>query len=1059
MIRRLLALALAQRIAMIVAALAVVLYGAYAWQTLRKEAYPDIGDTQVTVITTFPGRAAEEIEQQVTIPLERALNGVPRVISRRSKTIFGLSVLQLTFEDGTDDYFARQRVLEKLTDAELPDGVQPTLGPLTGPVGEIFRYVIVGGPERTPMELRTLQDWVVIPKLLQVPGVADVVNFGGLVKQFHVITSPDRLLRYGLTLQGVMDAIAQNNVNTGGNIVPRGGQGFVVRAIGAIRTPADIEQVVVGTQRGVPVFVRDVASVEEFPSPPSGVLSYALHPDSGQAVESNSGIQGLIAMRRGEDPTAVVDGLKERVAELNAHDLPPGVSLRVTYDRSDLVDYTVHTVTHTLFEGFSLVIIVLVFFIGSVRAALVVALTIPIAMLFGFMVMKLTGIPANLLSLGAVDFGIIVDGAVVMVENIMRRYSHRTEAERRQGIIRLTLTAAQEVGSEIFFSIAIIILAYLPIFTLERVEGKLFRPMAYTLSFAIAGSLLLALTLIPVLMSFLYRRKVEAEGTPHLEWHNPIYARLERWYGRAVAALMSRAGVTVGVSLTLVVIILAVGAPRIGTEFLPQLDEGSVNIRCFFPVGMTLDEASRYLPVIRQTIAKHHQTTVVLAQLGRNDDGTDPFGPNRAEILVGLRDYKTWTADTSKDVLFSVIKRDLEREIPGALFSFSQPILDNVTEAVTGSAADLAILITGSDLKLMRKKAQEVLNVVKGIPGATEYAIEQEGDQAQLTITYDRAAAARFGVNVSDLQRLVEAAIGGRPVSNLYEGARRFAVVVRYAKPYRGSLDAIQQLEVLSPTGARVPLSQLATIRLVDGPTIIQRDDGRRQISVRTNIRGRDQGGFVAEAQAAVAPKLTLPDGYTMEWGGQYENLRRAAGRLAVVIPLTLGIIFLMLFSLYRSFRHVAVVMACIPFSLVGGVLALLVRGYNFNVSSGVGFVSLFGISVMSGVLFVSRANRLRSERGLDVIAAARDAAVVQLRPCLMMILLALLGLLPAASNFGIGSDVQRPLATVIVGGLTFVLLLTLLVIPSFYLVLDRPAWRAALDAKATTTTQDGADA
>lgn len=1048
MIRQLLSFALTQRVAMILAALGIMAFGAYSWSTLRKEAYPDIGDTQVTVISTFPGRAAEEVEQQVTVPLERALNGVPRVISRRSKSIFGLSVLQLTFEDGVDDYFARQRVLEKLGEADLPDGVSPSLGPLTGPVGEIFRYVIVGGIDQTPMQLRTLQDWVIVPKLLQVPGVADVVNFGGLVKQYHVITAPDRLLRHGLTLQQVIDAITQNNINTGGNVVPRGGQGFVVRALGALHTPEDIGNVVVSTQQGVPIFVKDIATIQEYPSPPSGVLAYALHPDSGQATESNAGVQGLVAMRRGEDPTAVVNALKTRVDEINRHDLPSGVQVRITYDRSDLVNYTVHTVAQTLFEGFSLVIIVLVFFIGNVRSALVVALTIPVAMLFAFGTMKLTGIPANLLSLGAVDFGIIVDGAVVMVENIMRRYAQRTEAERRQGVVRLTLTAAQEVGREIFFSIAIIILAYLPIFTLERVEGKLFRPMAYTLSFAIAGSLLLALTLIPVLMSFLFRRAVEADGTPHLEWHNPIYAWIARLYERAVGVLTRYAVPTVAVSLLLVIGVTVVGAPRIGTEFLPQLDEGSVNIRCFFPVGMTLDEASQYLPVIRKTIADHHQSTVVLAQLGRNDDGTDPYGPNRAEILVGLRDYKTWIADTTKDVLFDRIKRQLEQAVPGAQFSFSQPILDNVTEAVTGSASDLAILVNGNDLTLMRQKANEVLRTVKDIPGATDYAIEQEGDQAQLTITYDRAAAARSGVNVSDIQRLVEAAIGGRTVTRLYDGVRRFAIVVRYAKEYRGSVDAIQRMEILSATGARVPLAQIASIRLMDGPTIIQREGGHRQVSVRMNIRGRDQGSFVAEAQAKVQAAITLPDGYSLDWGGQYENLARAGKRLAIVIPLTLGIIFLMLFSLYRSLRHVTVVMACIPFSLIGGIVALIARGYHFNVSSGVGFVSLFGISVMSGVLFVSRTNRLRFERGVDIIDAVRQAALVQLRPCLMMVLLALLGLLPAATNYGIGSDVQRPLATVIVGGLTCVLVLTLLVLPSFYLVLDWPVWRVALAAR-----------
>ncbi len=506
MIRRLLGFALNQRMVTLIIVLACIGIGIWAWIDLKKEAYPDIGDTQVTVITQFPGRAAEEVEQQITLPIERALNGVPRVIERRSKTIFGLSVIQLTFEDGVDDYFARQRVLEKLNDAVLPDGINPSLGPLTGPVGEIFRYVIEATDDHTPMELRTLQDWVVIPRLLQVPGVADVVNFGGLVKQYHVITSPDKLMRYNIGLQQVMDAISANNLNTGGNIIHRGGQGFVVRGIGAIRSKEDIENIVVASANGVPVFIKNLASVEEFPLPPSGVLGYTLRTDDSTTVDVNSSIQGLIAMRRGENPSEVLEGLKQRLKDINENDLPAGVRLRITYDRGELVNQTIETISRTLFEGFSIVIIILIFFMGSVRSALVVATTIPISMLFAFSMMKLTGIPANLLSLGAVDFGIIVDGAVVMVENIMRRYRDVTPEERSQGIIRFTLTSAQEVGREIFFSITIIILAYLPIFSFQRVEGKLFSPMAYTLSYAITGSMLLALTAIPALMTFIYRK-------------------------------------------------------------------------------------------------------------------------------------------------------------------------------------------------------------------------------------------------------------------------------------------------------------------------------------------------------------------------------------------------------------------------------------------------------------------------------------------------------------------------------------------------------------------------
>jgi cobalt-zinc-cadmium resistance protein CzcA len=1038
MIRQLLTFALNQRLATIGLVAAIAASGVFSWIELQKEAYPDVGDTQVTVITLFPGRAATEVEQQITEPLERALNSVPRVLTRRSKTIFGLSVIQLTFEDGTDDYFARQRVLEKIGDAVLPDGVTPALGPLTGPVGEIFRYVIESTDEHTPMDLRTLQDWVIIPRLLQVPGVADVINFGGLVKQYHVITSPDKLQQYNITLQNVIDAVTSNNLNTGGNIIQRGGQAFAVRSIGAIRNRGDIENIVLTVQHGVPVFIRNIGTVEEYPLPPTGILGYAIRESDGTVEDVPSGIQGLVAMRRGENPSTVVEALKKKVSEINDNDLPPGVSLRITYDRSQLVDYTIDTVSGTLFEGISIVLIVLIFFIGSVRSALVVATTIPVSMLFAFSMMRLTGIPANLLSLGAIDFGIIVDGAVVMVENIMRRYRDATPSERGEGIIRFTLTSAQEVGREIFFSITIIIFAYLPIFSFQRVEGKLFSPMAYTLAFAITGSLLLALTVIPVLMTMFYKRHFESASPGHIEWHNPAYAWIEHQYARTIARVLRRPWLTVLTATAAVAAVVLIGAHSIGTEFLPELDEGSFNIRCFFPVGISLGEAGKYTPVIRKLISAHPQVNVVLTQLGRNDDGTDPYGPNRLEIFVGLEDYSRWTKTISKQELLLRIKSELEQAVPGTLFSFSQPILDNVTEAVTGSVADLAVLISGEDLDLMRRKADSVLTIIRTIPGASESGIEQEGNQAQLSVEIDRTAAARFGVNVSDIQKMIEAAVGGRPVSRFYEGERRFDIVVRYSSEFRSSVDAVKRMTVVTPSGARAAMSQLADIRLVDGPTIIQREDGRRQISVRTNIRGRDQGSFVAEARERVRRSVTLPKGYTIDWGGQFENLSRAASRLAVVIPLTIGIIFLILFLLYRDLRHVAVAMAGIPLALAGGIVALMLRGYSFNVSAGVGFISLFGVSIIAGVLFVSRTNRLIDDEGCTVADAVRKASIIQLRPNLMTMLLALLGLIPAARATGIGSDVQRPLATVIVGGLTSALFLTVVALPALYLILFR---------------------
>ncbi len=970
------------------------------------------------------------------MPLERALNSVPNVINRRSKTIFGLSVIQLTFADGTDDYFARSRVLEKIGDAVLPDGVQPSLGPLTSPVGEILRYVIQGDGNQTPMQLRTYQDWIIIPRLLQVNGVADVINFGGLVKQFHIITAPDKLFGYNLSIQNVIDAVTSNNINTGGNIIRRGGQGFIVREIGALRNKNDIENIVITTQNGVPIYIKNIGTVEESPLPPTGILGITMQKSGESAIDAPSAIQGIVAMRRGENPSDVIASVKEKIDEINKDDLPSGVKLVITYDRSELVDYTLHTVAHTLFMGISIVIIVLIFFMGSVRSALVVVTTIPISLLFAFSMMKLTGIPANLLSLGAIDFGIIVDGAVVMVENIMRRYRNATPEQTKPGIIRFTLSSAQEVGQEIFFSITIIILAYLPIFTFQRVEGKLFSPMAFTLAFAITGSLILALTGVPILMSYLYKKYFAENNLAKIEWHNPVYEWIQNKYSRAIFFLTDFPKYTSFVSIAFSILLILVLGRFIGTEFLPELDEGAINIRCFFPVGISIQEADKYSPIIRETISKHKQTSLVVAQLGRNDDGTDPYGPNRLEILVGLKNYALWTSDTTKTELLTKIKKELEANVPGATFSFSQPILDNVTEAVTGSVADLAIFVNGNDLKYSRAIADSVLEVIKGMRGATEYGIEQEGDQAQLKIEINRNAAARFGINVSDIQKMIEAAIGGKPVSKLYDGIGRFDIVVRYSPEYRSSIQSIQHMLVTSPSGGRIPMSELASISLVDGPTIIQREDGKRQISIRTNINGRDQGGFVAEAQAKVAQTVKLPKGYSLEWGGQFENLNRAGKRLSFVIPITLLIIFSILFMFYKNFRQVIVAMSCIPFALVGGISAILIRGYHFNVSAGVGFISLFGISILSGVLFVSRTNKLIRDSGLDLKSAVREAAVIQLRPSLMTMLLALFGLIPAALAAGIGSDVQRPLATVIVGGLLSALILTLLALPSVYLTI-----------------------
>lgn len=1016
----------------VVIAVSVVLMGAGFWcfTQLKIEAYPDIADTNVIVVAQYPGRAAEEVEQQVTVPIERALQNTPNVLDRRSRTIFGLSVVQLTFKDGTDDYFARQQVTERLASAELPDGVAPELAPLSTAVGEILRYVVEAPSSYSPTQLRDLQDWVIKPALLQVPGIADVTTFGGPLKQFHIITSPEKLVKYGLSMQNVIDAINANNQNTGGNVIARGGQGFAIRGLGAIKNEQDIQNIVLKSDNGVPVFVRDVATVEITPPPPSGVMGYTITADK---VDVSSGVEGIILLRRYENPSEVLKVLKERIADLEASELPEGVHLKPLYDRSFLIDHSLETVAHTLFEGISIVVILLIFFLGSIRSALVVALTIPFSLLFAFILMRLTGIPANLLSLGAIDFGIIVDGACVMAEHLIRKYRTASPEEKQQGIVKITLLSAQEVGREIFFSVTIIILAYMPILLMTRVEGKLFSPMALTLAFAVIGSMLAALTFIPVLISFAYKKALSNPDKPMKEHKNFVLDFLTNSYTKTLAGFLKNYKTTVLVGFSVVTVLVLFGI-KLGTEFLPTLDEGSIFLRGNFPAGITIQENASYAPKIRKIIAKYPQISFVITQTGRNDDGTDPFPANRNEILIGLKDYDLWSKTITKKELVEKIKADLQAQLPAVAFSSGQPIIDQVMEIVTGSAADLAVSVVGDDLNMMRKKAEAIAKIVKATPGADNVNIEQEGPQEQLAININRQAAARFGINVADIQNMIEAAIGGKTISTLYDGTKRYDIVIRFLPKYRNSIDAIKSVQVPSLTGALIPMSQLADIHFIEGQTNIYRYGSKRMVTVRTNIRGRDQGGFVKELQKKLNAQVHVPKGYSIIYGGQYENLERAGKQLAFTIPLTIVMVFLFLFMLFKNLPHTMVTMSCILFALGGGIVALLMRGYYFNVSAGVGFVSIFGISVMAGVLLVSALNRTVQANENDLESHVLEASSEQLRALLSILVVAIIGLVPAAISSGIGSDVQRPLATVIIGGLTSTLIFAPILLPPLYL-------------------------
>jgi cobalt-zinc-cadmium resistance protein CzcA len=1017
MIYRLLQAALRQRLLTIMGAVAVALFGLWAFSQLQIEAYPDISDTQVVLITQFPGHAAEEMEQQITIPIERAVNGAPNVIARRSRTIFGLSVVELTFSYGTDDYFARQVVLEKLRDADLPDGVTSDLAPLTTPTGELYRYV-VDGPGHDEMELRELQDWVITPRFLQAPGVADVNAFGGLVKQYQVEVDPIALEKYGITVGQISKAISANNQNSGGAMLDNRQQSLVVRGVGLVRSTADIENIVLTASKGAPVFVRDVARVRIGPALQTGI--FGLDSTSG-------GVEGLVLMRRGENPSEVLEGIRDAVEDLNSSRLPEGVRIKPIYDRTELVNNTLHTVSHTLLEGLIVVFLVLMFFLGSFRAAVLTALTIPLSLLFAFGCMKLYGVPASLLSLGALDFGIIVDGTLVMVEYVVRRLEARKTDATAFDVIH---DAALAIERPILFSLLILVCAYIPLFTLERVERRLFTPMAFTVCAALVGSLLFTMTVVPVLATFLFRDKCKV-------WRNPMLGWLIRRYETDVRRTLRYPGLVLAGGLVLVAGALWL-ATQLGTQFLPQLDEGVMWIRANLPPGISLAKSAVTASDMRAIIRQSPEVRLVSSQSGRIDSGTDPFGPNRNELFVGLTPYSTWPKGKDKRQLVEELSARLRDQIPGADFNFTQPIIDMVTESVTGSSADLAVIVSGPDLGRLRELGGRTLTLVRGIRGSADTAIEQEADQPQMRIEIDRAALARYALNVADVQELIELAIGGKAVSTKFEGERKFDITVRYIPEARADKGALGNILVHTPDGGKVPLGQLAAIDVVNGASMIARRENQRQITVRTNIRGRDQGSYVAEAQQLFQKNIVLPEGYKVSWGGQFENLDRARRRLRLILPVTVGIIFALLFWMFGSARHAGVVLLNVPFSMVGGVVALYLRGINLSVSAAVGFVSLFGVAVMSGVLYGAEFNRRRREERGPLKEIVIAGASSQLRPRLILTVVAMLGMMPAALARGIGSDIQRPLATVVVGGLASTLLLTLLVLPAAYYLVDR---------------------
>lgn len=994
-------------------------FGYLSWQELAIEAYPDIADTTAQVITQYPGHAAEEVEEQVTAPIERELNGTPGLMVMRSRSTFGLSLITLVFQDGIDDYFARQRIRERLEEVELPPGADTSLDPLTSPIGEIYRYTLES-PSRSQRELRELQRWLVVPTLKQVPGVADVTNFGGETTQFQVILDPARLVQYGLSLKNVTEAIRNNNSNAGGSVLVRGDQGFVVRGIGLIRDLDDLGNIVVSEQKGTPVFLRSLGNLQLGALQRNGVLGKDRNPD---------GVSGIALLLRGQNPSVVLEGIHQRVAALNEGLLPPDVKVVPYLDRTELVNTTLSTVSHTMLEGIGLVIIVLILFLGNLRSALIVATVIPLSLLLAFILMRLTNIPANLLSLGAIDFGIIVDGAIVVMESILRRRESAPDSEMTASD---AITATTTVARPIFFAKIIVITAYLPLFAFQRVEKKLFSPMAYTIGYALAAALLVGLSLIPGLSLAALRK-------PQKPWHNPVLTLVESAYDRLLARILRRPKIALwsGIAAALLAVFLGT---VVGKGFLPELDEGSLWLQVQLPPGLSLDKANQMATEVRSVALEFPQVSYIVTQLGRNDDGTDSWTPSHIESSVGLIPYARWPKGMTKADLIAKLSARFET-LPGVVVGFSQPMIDGVNDKIAGAHSDLVVKIFASNLTEARQHADKMVEILRRVRGSSDVAIDQEPPLPQLQVKVDRAAAARYGINVADIADLIEVAIGGRAIAEVFQGERRYDVAVRFTPRVRSSRESISDLTVQAPGGARVPLSQVAQLELRSGESTITRETNRRHLTVRLNLRGRDLSSFLSEAQAQIAKEAPAPAGYEIRWGGQFENQQRAAARLLLIIPLVLALIFILLYGAFGMVRHAALILANVPLALLGGMVALLSRNMTLNVSSAVGFITLFGVAVQNGVILVSGLNELRRS-GVPLLSAVQQGASQRLRAVLLTATVAALGMLPAAMARGIGSDVQRPLATVVVGGLVSATLLTLFVLPALYLVIERRALR-----------------
>src|SRR5271170_5320997 len=1026
MIRRIVDFALNNRFLVLGGALLLFVWGVVSFHNLPVEAYPDVANNYVNIITQWPGHSAEDIEKQVTVPTEIQMAGIPHLQHLRSTTLAGLSSIMLIFDDESDNDWNRERVVERMGMVSLPTGLVPQLGTDWSPVGQIYFYTIESkNPNIDVMEIKSIEDWTLEKQFKQVSGVVDVSSLGGETREYQIRLDPDKLVSYGLSIAQVEQQLANNNSNAGGSYIVAGSQQINVQAVGLVSRVQDIENTVIKTQAGTALRVKDIAVVEQGPKIRLGQNGRTIRREDGKLIDNPDVVEGIVLLQKGDDSDPVLRGIEAKVQELNDRILPKGVKVVPFLDRSDLIHYTTHTVLHNLTEGIVLVVIVLFLFLGNARGALIVALTVPFSLLFASICLDLRHIPANLLSLGALDFGMVVDGAVVMVENIVRHLNqHGREGETPAEKIK---AAAHEVQRPVFYAIGIIITAYLPIFTLQAVEGRLFKPMAWTVAFALLGALIFSLVLAPVLSSFLF-----AKGAK--EWHNPFMAWLTKVYRRAVTWAIEHRYVTVGGAVLALCLTAFFGfSGVIGSEFLPHLDEGAIWVRGTLAPSTGPTEGIAVMNKARIELSRFPEVTQVVSQVGRPDDGTDTTGFFNTEYFVDLKPKANWRPvfRQDKEELISAMDRELEK-MPGVIWNFSQPISDNVEEAVSGVKGELAVKIYGDDLKTLEEIGDKVVNIMGNVQGVQDLGLFRVIGQPNLTYTVDRTAAARYGINVSDVQDAIQTAVGGGAVSQVLIGEARYDLVVRYQKPYRDTPEAINDIRLLSPSGERVSLAQVTKVQTVDGAEEIYREAGQRYVAIKYSVRGRDLGSTVEEAIQRVNAEVKLPPGYKFDWAGEYESQKRSSKRLMLVLPITLLIIFVILYTMFKSGKWALLILGNVAMAPLGGMLALWLTSTNFSVSSGVGFLALFGVSVQTGVIMLEYITQLRV-RGRSIEESAVEGAVLRLRPIMMTMLVATLGLLPAATSHGIGSDSQRPFAIVIVGGLLAALSINVFLLPTLY--------------------------